>query len=72
MNKYYSGEQLGNYCQKKGKGKLSIFFGNVERVIPIYGSSHHQQYSTSSINNHKIYRVTTIRSIIRQLPTIIT
>ena len=36
MNEYYSGEQLGNYHKKKGKGKLPIFRGNVERVIPIY------------------------------------
>ena len=35
MNEYYSVEQLVNY-QKKGKGKLPIFCGNVERVIPIY------------------------------------
>ena len=35
MNEYYSVEQLVNY-QKKGKGKLPIFRGNVERVIPIY------------------------------------
>ena len=35
MNKHYPGEQLGNY-HKKGKGKLPLFGGNVERVIPIY------------------------------------
>ena len=37
MTKYYPGEKLGNY-QKKGKGKLPLFCGNVERVIPIYGA----------------------------------
>ena len=37
MNKYDPGEKLGNYHQKKGKGKLPIFCGNEERVIPIYG-----------------------------------
>ena len=36
MNKYYSGEQLGNYHQKKVKGKLPLFHGNIERVILIY------------------------------------
>ena len=36
MDKYYTGEQLGNY-HKKGKGKLPLCCGNVERVIPIYG-----------------------------------
>ena len=39
MNKYYSGEKLENYCQKKGRGKLPLFCGNVERVIPIYGTN---------------------------------
>ena len=29
---------MGNYPQKKGKGKLPIFFGNGERVISVYGS----------------------------------
>ena len=24
-------------CHKKGKGKLQLFYGNVEREIPIYG-----------------------------------
>ena len=28
---------MGNYHQKKGKGKLPIFCGNRERVIPVYG-----------------------------------
>ena len=35
MNKYYTGEKLGNY-HKKGEGKLPFFRDNVERVIPIY------------------------------------
>ena len=33
---YYAGEKLVNYQQKKGKGKLPLFCGNGERVIPIY------------------------------------
>ena len=37
INKYYPGEQLGNYNQKKGKGKLPLFCGNIEWVINIYG-----------------------------------
>ena len=37
MDKSYPGEQLGNY-HKKGKGKLPLFRGNVEWVIPIYGA----------------------------------
>ena len=38
MNKYCSGEQLVNYHKKKGKGKLPLFCGNVEQVIPIYAN----------------------------------
>ena len=37
MNEHYSGEQLGNHHKKNGKGKLTLFCGNVERLIPIYG-----------------------------------
>ena len=37
MKKYYPGEKLGNH-HKKGKGKLPLFRGNIEQVIPIYGS----------------------------------
>ena len=33
---YYSGEQLGDYHQKKGKVKLPLFFGYGEREITIY------------------------------------
>ena len=40
MNKYYSGKQLDNYHQKKGKGKLKLFRGNIEQVIPIYAGRH--------------------------------
>ena len=51
MNKYYPGEPVSIYIQqwiniipennwattiKKGKGKLPLFIGNVEQVIPIY------------------------------------
>ena len=38
MNKYYSGIQWNNWVViiKKGKGKLPLFCGNVERVISIY------------------------------------
>ena len=39
MNEYYSGEQLDNYPPKKGKGKLPLFCGYAERVIPIYAST---------------------------------
>ena len=35
MDKYYSGEKLVNH-HKKGKGKLPLFCGNIERVITIY------------------------------------
>ena len=53
MKNYYPGEPVDIHIQslihiiqesnwvittKKGKGKLPLFFGNVERVIPIYGS----------------------------------
>ena len=53
MNKYYPGEPVNIHIQsliniileknwvittKKGKGKLPIFCGNGERVIPIYAS----------------------------------
>ena len=55
MNKYYPGEPVNIHIQsliniiqennwvitkKKGKGKLPLFRGNVEQVIPIYGSNH--------------------------------
>ena len=30
---------------KKDKGKLPIFCGNVERVIPIYAQGYHQYYA---------------------------
>ena len=51
MNKYYPGEPVNIHIQslinivlvnnwvittKKGKGKIPIFCGNEERVIPIY------------------------------------
>ena len=45
MNEYYSGEQLGNYHKKKGKGKLPLFCGKVERAIPIYGQGDHPRLS---------------------------
>ena len=35
MNEYYSGEQLGNYYKKKGKGNLTLFRDKVEWVIPM-------------------------------------
>ena len=38
INGYYSGEQLSN-LKKKGKGKLTLFCGIVERVITIYDMS---------------------------------
>ena len=30
-------EKIGKLTAKKGKDKLPLFFGNGERVIPIYG-----------------------------------
>ena len=36
MNKYYAGEQLGNF-HKKGKCKLTLIFVKGEWVINIYG-----------------------------------
>ena len=54
INKYYPGEPVNIHLQqciniihennwaitiKKGKGKLPLFCGNVERVIPIYGGT---------------------------------
>ena len=53
MNKYYPGEPVDIHIKsliniilennrvitiKNGKGKLPIFFGNRERVIPIYAT----------------------------------
>ena len=52
MNKYYQGRLINIHIQslinniqdnnwvintKKGKGKLTLFRGNVEHVIPVYG-----------------------------------
>ena len=48
MNKYYSGEQLVSYRQKRVGGKLPLFRGNVERVILIYAPP-----QTKSIRNKK-------------------
>ena len=45
---------MGNYHQKKGKGKLRIFFINGERVIPVYAINHITDSSTS--NEPKIPR----------------
>ena len=54
MKKYYIGEPVNIHIQllisiiqeknwvittKKGKGKLPLFYGNGEQVIPIYGQS---------------------------------
>ena len=36
INKYFTGEQWGNYHKKKGRDKLPLFCGNGERVITIY------------------------------------
>ena len=35
MNEYYSGEKW-EIATKENKGKLPLFCGNIERVIPIY------------------------------------
>ena len=34
---------MGNYHQKRGKGKLPIFCGNGEPVIPIYAVKDHRK-----------------------------
>ena len=36
-----------NYHQKKGKGKLPIFFGNRERVIPVYAVESIEIYTSN-------------------------
>ena len=53
MNKYYPGEQLGNCHKKKGKGKLPIFCGNVERVILIYGGESVRRFLVPAVFREK-------------------
>ena len=41
--------KIGKLPQKKGKGKLPLFCGNGERVIPIYAVMSEQYYDSLSI-----------------------
>ena len=68
INKYYQGEpgnihiqslidtiQENNWVittKKKGRGKLPLFRGNGERVIPIYGSCYVASFSNTFMHNH--------------------